>query len=71
MPSEKAGRLRPVSEDLFRLLHFLIRAGEVESEFSGSASNVNLNGRQTAPLHSQVELFMRFVNPVMLETSHG
>jgi len=42
----------------------------VKSQFSGSARDVDLDGGQTGPLHSQVELFMGFVWSVVLKTCH-
>jgi hypothetical protein len=64
-------RLIPVSEDLLRLFDLFLRASEVKFEFSGSACDVNLDGGQPAPLHSQVELFMNFSYSVTLKTLHG
>ena len=63
--------LVPVGEDLFGFLYLLIRTGKVKFHFSSSSGDQNLNGRQPAPLHSQMELFMSFANPVVLETIHG
>ena len=39
--------------------------------FSGSARDVNLDGGQPTPLHSQVELFVSFAYSVTLKTCHG
>ena len=64
-------RLIPVRQDLFRLFYLFLRAGEVKFEFSGSACDVNLDGGQPAPLHSQVELFVSFAYSVTLKTCHG
>jgi hypothetical protein len=61
----------PVGEDLFGLLYFLFQAGKLKPYLSSSSGDQNLNGRQTAPLHSQMELFVSFVNSVVLETIHG
>jgi len=69
--SGSAMRLIPVSQDLFRLFDLFLRAGEVKFEFSSSACDVNLNGGQPTPLHSQVELFVSFVHSVTLKTCHG
>ncbi len=63
--------LIPVSQDLFRLFDLFLQASEVKFEFSGSACDVNLDGGQSAPLHSQVELFVRFAYSVTLKTCHG
>ena len=38
------GYLVPVGEDLLGFLHLLIQTGKVESQFPGSAGNLNLNG---------------------------
>jgi hypothetical protein len=43
----------------------------VEFHFASSARDVNLDGRQTTALHSQVELFVSFAYSVALKTSHG
>ena len=63
--------LVPVGEDLFGLLYLLIQTGKVKFHFPGSSGDQNLNGRQTAPLHSHTELFVNFLNSVVLETIHG
>ena len=64
-------KLVPVSEDLFGFLYLLIQTGKVELHFPGSSGDQHLNGRQTAPLHSRVELLVNFLNSVVLETIHG
>ena len=43
----------------------------MELQFSRSSSDLNGNGREAAPFHSELELFVGFVNPVMLEAVHG
>jgi hypothetical protein len=63
--------LVPVSKDLLGLFYLFLRAREVEFHFASSARDVNLDGGQTAALHSQVELFVSFVYPVPLKTCHG
>lgn len=63
--------LRPVSQNLFGLLYLRLGTGKIESQFSGPASDFNFDSRQTATLHSQVELFVSFSDPMMLETGHG
>jgi hypothetical protein len=63
--------LVPVGENLLGFLYLLIHTGKVKLHFSGSSGDQNLNGRQTAPLHSQTELFVSFLNSVLLETIHG
>jgi hypothetical protein len=63
--------LVPIGKDLLGLFYLFLRAGEVKFHFPGSARDVNLDGRQTTALHSQVELFVGFVYSVALQTSHG
>jgi hypothetical protein len=63
-------QLVPIGEDLFGLFYFVFRAREVKFQFPGSARNVNLDGGQTAPMHSQVELFVSLVYSVVLKTDH-
>ena len=63
--------LAPVGEDLFGLPYLLIRTGEIKFQFPGPARDRNLNGGQPVALHSQMELFVSFVNSVALETIHG
>jgi hypothetical protein len=63
--------LVPVGDDLFGLLYLLIQTGKVKFHFPGSSRDQNLNGRQTVPLHSHMELFVSFLNSMMLETIHG
>ena len=70
-PDRGRWRLVPVSEDLFGLFYFLLRAGEVKFQFPGSARDVNLDGGQTTALHSQVELFVSLAYSVALKTCHG
>jgi hypothetical protein len=59
----------PVGENLLSFLYLLIQTSKVKLHFPGSSGY--LDGRQTAPLHSQTELFVSFLNPVLLETIHG
>jgi len=63
--------LVPVGQDLFGLFHFSLGAGEIESQFSCSPSDLNFDGGEAGPLHAQQELFMGFLDPVVLETVHG
>ena len=51
-PRGSASGLVPVSEDLLGFLNLIIQPGKMEFHFSGSASDQNFNGRQTAPLYS-------------------
>ena len=57
----------PVGEDVPGLRHLLRRTREIESEFSGSTRDLDLDAVQAALLHSQVELFMSFFDPVPLK----
>ena len=66
----QASGLGPVSQDLFGLLYFLIRTGEVKLHFPGPASDVDLDGRQPTSLHAQMQLFVSFVWTVALKTCH-
>ena len=61
----------PLCENLLGFLNLVLRPGEAELHFSGSARDDNFDRGQTAPLHTQVKLFMGFVKPVVLETVHG
>jgi hypothetical protein len=63
--------LVPIGEDLLGFLYLLIQTGKVKFHLPGSAGDENVNGQQTAPLHSQMELFVSLVNSVVLEAIHG
>jgi hypothetical protein len=43
------------------------RTGETVSEFSGPVGDMDLDGIQAAVLHPQAELFVNFLDPVLLE----
>ena len=63
-------QLVPVREDLLCPPDLHLRTGKIKSQFTGSAGDLNLDGGQTAPLHSQVKLLISFFDPVALKAAH-
>jgi hypothetical protein len=57
----QAARIFSACHDLFR------RTGETVSEFSRPVGDMDLDGVQTAVLHPQAELFVDFLDTVLLE----
>ena len=60
----------PVREDVLSFENLVSRTSKIKHQFSGPSGDFNLNRRQAAPLHSQVELFMSFFDPMALEAIH-
>lgn len=60
-------RSRPSGKNFLRHRNLFHRTGEVEFVFSSPASDMDLDGFQTAVLHSQAELFIDFLHAVLLE----
>lgn len=62
----------PSRENLLSYRNLLHRTGEIIFVFSSPAGDMDLNGFQTAILHSQAELFIDFPDAVLLEAiAHG
>jgi hypothetical protein len=57
----------PIGQNLFRRHDLLRRTGKTVLKFSGPAGDVNLDGFQAAVLHPQAELFVNFLDAVLLE----
>lgn len=60
-------RSGPCGKNFLRRRNLLNRTGEIESVFSSPASDMNLDGFQATVLHSQAELFIDFLDTVLLE----
>ena len=60
-------RSGPGRENLLRRHHLLRRTGEIVSEFSGAVGDMDLDGVQAAILHPQAELFINFLDTVLLQ----
>ena len=71
LPWSKERQSIPLCENLVGFLNLVFRPGKAKLHFSGSARDDNFDRGQTAPLHTQVKLFMGFVKPVVLKTVHG
>jgi hypothetical protein len=69
LPARRAGEtgLGPIRQNLFRRHNLLRRTGKMVLEFSGPVGDMNLNGFEAAVLHPQAELFVDFLDPVLLE----
>jgi hypothetical protein len=63
-PSSRSG---PSRKNRFRLHDLFGRTGETVSEFSGPVGDLDLDGIQAAVLHPQAELFVNFLEAVLLE----
>ena len=57
----------PGRKNLLRRCNLFRRTGKVEFVFSSSAGDMNLDGFQATVLHSQAELFIDFLDAVLLE----
>ena len=57
----------PGRKNLIRLHDLFGRAGEAVSEFSGAVGDMDLDGIQALVLHPQAELFVNFLDGVLLE----
>lgn len=57
----------PIRKNLFCLRNLFRRAGEIELVFPSPAGDMDLNGSQAAILHSQAELFIDFIDAMLLE----
>ena len=60
-------RSGPISKNLLRRHDLLRRTGKTVLVFSGPAGDMNLDGFQAAVLHPQAELFVDFLDAVLLE----
>ena len=60
-------RSGPIRKNLLRLHNLICRAGEIEFVFSSRAGDVDLDGSQATVLHSQAELFIDYLDAVLLE----
>ena len=60
-------RSGPIRINLFRRRDLLRRTGKSALAFSGPAGDMNLDGFEAAILHPQAELFVDFLDPVLLE----
>jgi hypothetical protein len=60
-------RSGPISNNLLRRRDLLRRTGKIVLEFSGPAGDMNLDGFQAAVLHPQAELFVDFLDAVLLQ----
>jgi hypothetical protein len=60
-------RSGPSRQNLPGLHHLFGRAGKVEFEFSRPAGDLDLDGVQAVFLHRQTELFIDFLDAVLLE----
>ena len=57
----------PIGQNLFRRRDLLRRTSKIVLEFSGPAGDMHLDGFQSAVLHPQAELFIDFLDAVLLE----
>jgi hypothetical protein len=57
----------PACKDLLGLCNLLRQTGEIEFQFSRPSGDLNLDRIQMLILHSQAELFLSFMDPVLLE----
>jgi hypothetical protein len=57
----------PSCQNRFRLHDLFRRSGEAVSEFSGPVDDMDLDGVQAAVLHPQAELFVDFLDAVLLQ----
>lgn len=57
----------PIRKYLFRVRNLFRRTCEIECVFSSFAGDMDLNGSQAAVFHSQAELFIDFLDAVLLE----
>ena len=65
-------RSGPSRKNLLGLRNLFRRTGEIEFVFSSRRGDVHLDGIQAAVLHSQAELFIDFLDAVLLEAfAHG
>ena len=60
-------RSPPSRKNLLRRYDLFRRTGETVSEFSGPVSDMDLDGIQAAVLHPQAELFVDFLDTVLLK----
>jgi hypothetical protein len=61
------GRGQPQAARILSAFDLFRRSGETVSEFSGPVGDMDLDGVQAAVLHPQAELFVDFLDPVLLE----
>ena len=57
----------PGRKNFIRLHDLFGRTGEAVSEFSGPVGDMDLDGIQALVLHPQAELFVNFLDGVLLE----
>ena len=57
----------PIRQNLFRRHDLLRCTGKMVLEFSGPVGDMNLDGFEATILHPQAELFVDFLDPVLLE----
>jgi hypothetical protein len=57
----------PIRKNLIRLHDLFRRTGEIVFVFSGPAGDMDFDGFQAAVLHPQAELFIDFLDAVLLE----
>jgi hypothetical protein len=60
-------RSGPSRKNFLRRRNLFRRTGEVELVFSSPAGDLDLDGLQAAILHSQAELFVDFLEAMLLE----
>lgn len=60
-------RSGPVGKNLFRRRDLLRGTGKTVFAFSGLAGDMNLDGFEAAVLHPQAELFVNFLDAVLLK----
>ena len=60
----------PIGENPFGFLNLILGPGKAELHFASPTRDDHFDRGQTASLHSHVELFMGFMNPVALEAVH-
>jgi hypothetical protein len=64
------GSLVPVGENCLGFLDFIFGTGEVKSQFTRSACDMNNDRGQTTVPHSKLELFVSLMDTMALKTIH-